>query len=69
MDNDYTWTILAKDIILVILCYIGIYLLYTLIECIQELVSTINNAILNPPLESKNESNSIRIIKLRFDDE
>lgn len=34
MDNDYTWTILAKDIILVILCYIGIYLLYTLIECI-----------------------------------
>lgn len=36
---------------------------------IQELVSTINNAILNPPLESKNESDSIRIIKLRFDDE
>lgn len=36
---------------------------------IQELINTINNAILNPPLESKNESDSINVIKLRFDNE
>ena len=31
MSNEYTWATLAKDIILVILCYFSMYLLYILI--------------------------------------
>ncbi len=36
-------------------------------QAISELVAAVHQAINNPPIESKDESDSIKVVKLRFD--
>lgn len=47
MSNEYIWTTLIKDIILVILCYFGMFILYTIINELLEAPRVLINYLLD----------------------